>query len=121
MCGTAHIAVGTDASGLLVAVVVHERAVLSPTDALTEYGEDVRETKPRGLQLVVQSSRTCHERSENQGTAMETVRQRSAQIADHRRERGTLEESLARWGASAADQQACDSLTKRRRTTTIPR
>ncbi len=30
-------------------------------------------------------------------------------IADHRRERGTLEESLSRWGASAADQQACDS------------
>src|SRR5262249_43983460 len=39
-------------SGLLAAVAVHERAVLSPVDALTEYGEDILETKQRGLHVV---------------------------------------------------------------------
>ena len=62
--------------GLLVAVVVHERAVLFPMDALTEYGEDLLETKQRGLHLVVQVAVSMPERSDDQGAARDTVRQR---------------------------------------------
>jgi hypothetical protein len=72
--------------GLLVAVVVHERAVLSPADALTEYGEDVLETKQRGLHLVVQPEPGMPERSDDLGTAMETVRQRLAPTAGDERQ-----------------------------------
>ena len=72
--------------GLLVAVVVHERAVLSPADALTEYGEDVLETKQRGLHLVVQPEADIPERSDDQGAAMETVRQRLAPTAGDERQ-----------------------------------
>ena len=67
--------------GLLVAVAVHERAVLSPGDALTEYGEDVLETKQRGLHLVVQPEPGMSERSDEQGARLETVRQRLAPTA----------------------------------------
>ena len=62
--------------GLMVAVVVHERAVLSPADALMEYGEEVLETKQQGLHLVVQPEAGMPERLDEQGTRMETVRQR---------------------------------------------
>ncbi len=72
--------------GLLVAVVVHERAVLSPMDALTEYGEDLLETKQRGLHLVVQPEPGMPERSDDQGAAMETVRQRLAPTAGDERQ-----------------------------------
>ena len=72
--------------GLLVAVVVHERAVLSPADALTEYGEDVLETKQRGLHLVVQPEPGMPERSDDQGAVMETVRQRLAPTAGDERQ-----------------------------------
>jgi tetratricopeptide (TPR) repeat protein len=72
--------------GLLVAVVVHERAVLSPADALTEYGEDVLETKQRGLHLVVQPEPGMSERSDEQGAAMEMVRQRLAPTAGDERQ-----------------------------------
>jgi hypothetical protein len=72
--------------GLLVAVVVHERAVLFPMDALTEYGEDVLETKQRGLHLVVQPEPGMPERSDDQGAAMETVRQRLAPTAGDERQ-----------------------------------
>jgi len=72
--------------GLLVAVVVHERAVLSPADALTEYGEDVLETKQRGLHLVVQPRPGMSERSDEQGAKLEPVRQRLAPtVEDERR------------------------------------
>ena len=72
--------------GLLVAVVVHERAVLSPADALTEYGEDVFETKQRGLHVVVQPEPGMSERLDEQRARMETVRQRLAPTAgDERR------------------------------------
>lgn len=64
--------------GLLMAVAVHERAVLSPAAALTEYGEDLLETKQRGLDVIVQPELTLPERSEEQGMAKETVRQRLA-------------------------------------------
>jgi len=62
--------------GLLVAVVVHERAVLSPADALMEYGEDVLETKQRGLHLVVQPEPGMSEGSDEQRAKLETVQQR---------------------------------------------
>jgi hypothetical protein len=62
--------------GLLVAVAVHERAVFFPVDALTEYGEDVIETKQRGLHLVVQPEPGLLERADEQGARLETVRQR---------------------------------------------
>jgi len=62
--------------GLLAAVVVHESAVFSPLDALTEYGEDVLETKQRGLHIIVQPGPGMPERSDEQGARMETVRQR---------------------------------------------
>ncbi len=66
--------------GLLVAVVVHDLAVFSPGDALTEYGEDVLETKQRGLHIVVQPERGVAERSDEQEARMETVRQRLAPL-----------------------------------------
>lgn len=65
---------------LLAAVVVHERAVFSPGDALTEYGEDVLETKQRGLHIIVQPEFGMPERSNEQVVRMETVRQRLAPI-----------------------------------------
>ena len=64
--------------GLLVAVVVHERAVLSPADALTEYGEDVLETKQRGLHVVIQPEPGISERSADLGARLEAVQQRLA-------------------------------------------
>ncbi|HEY6289814.1 MAG TPA: hypothetical protein VIW48_10230, partial [Nitrospiraceae bacterium] len=72
--------------GLLVAVAVHERAVLSPADALTEYGEDVFETKQRGLHLVVQPEPGMSGRSDEQGVRLETVRQRLAPTAGDERQ-----------------------------------
>jgi hypothetical protein len=72
--------------GLLVAVVVHERAVFFPVDALTEYGEDVLETKQQGLHLVVQPEAGMPERLDEQGTRMETVRQRLAPTAGDERQ-----------------------------------
>jgi len=72
--------------GLLVAVVVHERALLSPADALMEYGEDVLETKQRGLHLVVQPEPGMSERSDEQGAGLETVRQRLAPTAGDERQ-----------------------------------
>ncbi|MFI5247519.1 MAG: tetratricopeptide repeat protein, partial [Nitrospirales bacterium] len=72
--------------GLLVAVVVHERAVLSPADALTEYGEDVLETKQRGLHIVVPPAPDIAERSDEQEARMETVRQRLAPIVRDERQ-----------------------------------
>jgi hypothetical protein len=70
----------------LVAVVVHERAVLSPADALTEYGEDALETKQRGLHIIVQPEQGLLERSDEQGARMETVRQRLAPTAGDERQ-----------------------------------
>jgi hypothetical protein len=55
-------------------------------DALTEYGEDVLETKQRGLHLVVQPEAGMPERSDDQGAAMETVRQRLAPTAGDERQ-----------------------------------
>ena len=72
--------------GLLVATVVHGRAVLSPADALMEYGEDVLETKQRGLHLVVQPEPAMSERLDEQAAAMETVRQRLAPTARDERQ-----------------------------------
>ena len=71
--------------GFLVAVVVHEHAVFSPADALTEYGEDVLETKQRGLHLVVPPGSGMPERSDEQGAGMETVRPRLAPTAGDER------------------------------------
>jgi hypothetical protein len=70
----------------LVAVVVHERAVFSPVDALTEYGEDVLETKQRGLHLVVQPEPGMSERLDEQGVRLETVQQRLAPTAGDERQ-----------------------------------
>jgi hypothetical protein len=61
---------------LLTAVVVHERAVFLPVDALTEYGEDVLETKQRGFHIIVQPESGIPERSNEQMARMEMVRQR---------------------------------------------
>ena len=72
--------------GLMVAVVVHERAIFFPVDALTEYGEDVLETKQRGLHLVIQPESGMPERSDEQGAAMDTVRQRLAPTAEDERQ-----------------------------------
>jgi hypothetical protein len=72
--------------GLLVAVVVHERAVFFPVDALTEYGEDVLETKQRGLHLVVQPRPGMSERDDEKEAGMETVRQRLAPSAGDERQ-----------------------------------
>jgi len=71
--------------GLLVAVAVHERAVFFPVDALTEYGEDVIETKQRGLHLVVQPEPGLLERADEQGARLETVRQRLTTTAGDER------------------------------------
>ncbi|MGH7181302.1 MAG: hypothetical protein ACREJN_04925, partial [Nitrospiraceae bacterium] len=65
---------------LLAAVVVHERAIFSPVDALTEYGEDVLETKQRGLHIIVQPESEIPERSNEQGARMDRVRQRLVPI-----------------------------------------
>ena len=62
--------------GLLAAVVVHERAVFWPADALIEYGEDVLETKQRGLHIIVQPEFSMPERLDELVARMETVRQR---------------------------------------------
>jgi hypothetical protein len=43
---------------------------------LTEYGEDVLETKQRGLQIIVQPESGMPDRSNEQVVKMETVRQR---------------------------------------------
>jgi Tetratricopeptide repeat len=72
--------------GLLVAVAVHERAVLSPADALTEYGEDVLEAKQRGIHVIIQPEAGRAERLDEVGAAMETVRQRLAQMAADERQ-----------------------------------
>lgn len=72
--------------GFLTAVVVHERAVFSPVDALTEYGEDVLETKQRGLHIIVQPEPEMSERSDEQGARMETLRQRLAPTAGDERQ-----------------------------------
>lgn len=72
--------------GLLVAVVVHERAVLSPVDALMEYGEDVLETKQQGLHLIVQPEPGMSAWPDEQGARMETVRQRLAPTAGDERQ-----------------------------------
>jgi hypothetical protein len=72
--------------GLLVAVVVHDLAVFSPVDALTEYGEDVLETKQRGLHIIVPRERGIAERSDEQEARMETVRQRLAPIVRDERQ-----------------------------------
>jgi hypothetical protein len=72
--------------GILVAVAVHERAVLSPADALTEFGEDVLETRQRGLHIIVQPEPGISERSDEQGAAMEMVRQRLAAMAGDERQ-----------------------------------
>ena len=72
--------------GLLVAVVVHDLAVFSPVNALTEYGEDLLETKQRGLHIVVQPERGTVERSDEQDAKMETVRQRLAPLVRDERQ-----------------------------------
>jgi len=72
--------------GFLVAVAVHERAVSSPADALTEYGEDLLETKQRGLHLVVQSEPGRSERSDELEARLGTVQQRLAPTARDERQ-----------------------------------
>ena len=72
--------------GLLVAVAVHEGAVLSPADALKEYGEDVFETRQRGLHLVVQPEPGMSERSDEQRAKLETVQQRLAPMPGDERQ-----------------------------------
>ena len=63
-------------AGLLVAVAVHTRAVFSPVDTLTEYGEDVLETKQRGLHVVIQPEPGISERSADLEARLEAVQQR---------------------------------------------
>jgi hypothetical protein len=65
-------------AGLLVAVAVHERALLSPADALMEYGEDVLEAKQRGLHVVIQPEPGISERSADIGARLEALQQRLA-------------------------------------------
>ena len=72
--------------GLLVAVVVHERAVFFPVDALTEYGEDMLETKQQGLHMVIQPEAGMPEQLDEQGARMETVRQQLALTAGDERQ-----------------------------------
>jgi hypothetical protein len=72
--------------GFLVAVAVHEGAVLSPADALKEYGEDVFETKQRGLHLVVLPEPGISERSDDQRAKLETVQQRLAPMPGDERQ-----------------------------------
>ena len=67
-------------------MVVHERAVLSPVDALMEYGEDVLETKQRGLHIIVQPEPGMPERLDDQGVRMEAVRQQLAPTAGDERQ-----------------------------------
>jgi hypothetical protein len=73
-------------SGLLTVVAVHEGAILSPVDALTEYGEDVLETKQRGLHIIVQPEPGLPERSGERGARMEIVRQRLAPTSGDERQ-----------------------------------
>lgn len=72
--------------GFLVAVVVHERAVFFPVDALTEYGEDVLEIKQRGLHMVVQLEPGMSEQFDEQRARIETVRQRLVPTAGEERQ-----------------------------------
>jgi len=72
--------------GLLVAVAVHERAVFFPVDALMEYGEEVLETKQRGLHLVVQPEPGISERSDEREARLKTMRQRLAPTAGDERQ-----------------------------------
>jgi hypothetical protein len=65
---------------LLAAVVVHERAVFLPVEALTEYGEDVLEAKQRGFHIIVQPESGIPEGSNEQMARMEMVRQRLVPI-----------------------------------------
>ena len=67
-------------------MVVHERAVFLPVDALTEYGEDVLETKQRGLHIIVQPELGMPERSDEQEVRMETVRQRLVPLVGDERQ-----------------------------------
>jgi hypothetical protein len=67
-------------------LVVHDLAVFSPVDALTEYGEDVLETRQRGLHIIVQPERGIVERTDEQEARMETLRQRLAPIARDERQ-----------------------------------
>lgn len=64
--------------GFVTAVAVHEQAVLSPAEALTDYGEDLLETKQRGLHVMVQPEPISPERLNEPGAGMERVRQRLA-------------------------------------------
>ena len=64
--------------GFVTAVAVHEQAVISPAEALTDYGEDLLEAKQRGLHVIVQPEPILSERSNEQGAGMERVRQRLA-------------------------------------------
>jgi hypothetical protein len=73
-------------AGLLVAVAVHTRAVFSPVDALTEYGEDVLETKQRGLHVVIQPEPGISERSADLEARLEAVQQRLALTARDERQ-----------------------------------
>ncbi|HEX6825715.1 MAG TPA: hypothetical protein VF077_05295, partial [Nitrospiraceae bacterium] len=73
-------------AGLLVAVAVHTRAVFSPVDALTEYGEDVLETKQRGLHVVIQPEPGISERSADLEVRLEAVQQRLALTARDERQ-----------------------------------
>ena len=72
--------------GFLVAVVVHESAVFSPRDALTEHGEDVLETKQRGLHIIVPPEPGMPERSDEQGVRLETMRRRLAPMVGDERQ-----------------------------------
>ena len=71
---------------LLVAVTVHERAVFFPLDALTDYGEDVMETKQRGLHMVVLPESDAFEGFDKQGARLEMVRQRLMLTAGNERQ-----------------------------------
>lgn len=71
---------------LQVAVTVHEHALFFPLDALMDYGEDVIETKQRGLHLVVLPESGVVEGSEKQGARLEMVRQRLTPTAGNERQ-----------------------------------
>jgi hypothetical protein len=71
--------------GLLVAVVLHERAAFFPVDAMMEYGEDVLETKQRGLHLVIQPEPGLPGRFDEHGVRLEAMRQRLALTAGDER------------------------------------
>jgi hypothetical protein len=72
--------------GFLVAMVVHERALLSPADALMEYGEDVLEAKQRGLPIVIRPEPGISGRPDQQAATMEIVRQRLAETPGDERQ-----------------------------------